>query len=29
MFVQVRGGLLLEASVGTQRYDYFPIPPAP
>ena len=29
MFVQVRGGLLLEASIGTQRYDYFPIPPAP
>ena len=29
MFVQVRGGLLIEASVGTQRYDYFPIPPAP
>ena len=29
MFVQVRGGLLLEASVGTQRYDYFPIPPSP
>ena len=26
MFVQVRGGLLLEASVGTQRYDYFPLP---
>ncbi|MEH6587366.1 MAG: hypothetical protein V7720_12455 [Halioglobus sp.] len=25
MFVQVRGGLLLEASVGTQRYDYFPL----
>jgi lipid-binding SYLF domain-containing protein len=29
MFMQVRGGLLLEASVGTQRYDYFPIPPSP
>lgn len=27
MFVQVRGGLLLEASVGTQRYDYFPLAP--
>lgn len=26
MFVQVRGGLLLEASVGTQRYDFFPLP---
>lgn len=26
MFVQVRGGLLLEASIGTQRYDYFPLP---
>ena len=25
LFVQVRGGLLLEASVGTQRYDYFPL----
>jgi len=25
MFVQVRGGLLLEASVGAQRYDYFPL----
>ncbi|AQA17636.1 hypothetical protein BST95_04680 [Halioglobus japonicus] len=25
MFVEVRGGLLLEASVGTQRYDYFPL----
>jgi lipid-binding SYLF domain-containing protein len=25
MFEQVRGGLLLEASVGTQRYDYFPL----
>lgn len=25
MFVLVRGGLLLEASVGTQRYDYFPL----
>ncbi len=25
MFVQVRGGLLLEASVGTQRYDFFPL----
>jgi len=29
LFVQVRGGLLLEASVGTQRYDFFPLPPAP
>ena len=26
MFVQVKGGLLLEASVGTQRYDFFPLP---
>ena len=26
MFVEVKGGLLLEASVGTQRYDYFPVP---
>jgi lipid-binding SYLF domain-containing protein len=25
MFVQVKGGLLLEASVGTQRYDFFPL----
>jgi hypothetical protein len=25
MFVQVRGGLLLEASVGAQRYQYFPL----
>ena len=25
MFTQLRGGLLLEASVGTQRYDYFPL----
>ena len=25
MFVEVRGGVMLEASVGTQRYDYFPI----
>lgn len=25
MFVQVKGGLLLEASVGSQRYDYFPV----
>ncbi len=25
MFVQVKGGLLLEASVGAQRYDYFPL----
>lgn len=25
MFVEVRGGLMLEASVGTQRYDYFPL----
>jgi lipid-binding SYLF domain-containing protein len=25
MFVHVRGGLLLEASVGTQRYDFFPL----
>lgn len=24
MFVEVKGGLLLEASVGAQRYDYFP-----
>lgn len=30
MFVQVRGGLLVEASVGTQRYDFFPLAePAP
>jgi lipid-binding SYLF domain-containing protein len=29
MFVQVRGGLLLEASVGTQRYDFFPLEQAP
>ena len=28
MFVQVRGGLLLEASVGAQRYDFFPLAPA-
>ena len=28
MFVQVKGGLLLEASVGSQRYDYFPLPEA-
>jgi lipid-binding SYLF domain-containing protein len=28
MFVQVKGGLLLEASVGTQRYDFFPLPEA-
>ncbi|MEP4149095.1 MAG: hypothetical protein ABJL54_17890 [Halioglobus sp.] len=27
MFVQVRGGLLLEVSVGTQRYDFFPLTP--
>ncbi|MEP5569106.1 MAG: hypothetical protein ABJN62_14805 [Halioglobus sp.] len=27
MFVQVRGGLLLEVSVGTQRYDFFPLVP--
>ncbi|MEH6593757.1 MAG: hypothetical protein V7746_26045 [Halioglobus sp.] len=26
MFTQLRGGLLLEASVGTQRYDFFPLP---
>ena len=26
MFVEVKGGLLLEASVGTQRYDYFAVP---
>ena len=26
MFVEVKGGLLVEASVGTQRYDYFPVP---
>ncbi|MGI9330965.1 MAG: hypothetical protein ACR2QB_09655 [Gammaproteobacteria bacterium] len=26
MFVEVKGGLLLEASVGTQRYDYLPVP---
>ena len=25
MFVEVRGGVMLEASVGTQRYDYFPL----
>ena len=25
MFVLVRGGLLLEASIGTQRYDFFPL----
>lgn len=25
MFTQLRGGLLIEASVGTQRYDYFPL----
>lgn len=25
MFVQVKGGLMLEASVGTQRYDFFPL----
>ena len=25
MFTQLRGGLLLEASVGTQRYDFFPL----
>ena len=25
MFAQVRGGLLLEASVGAQRYDFFPL----
>lgn len=25
MFTQVRGGLLLEASVGAQRYDFFPL----
>jgi lipid-binding SYLF domain-containing protein len=29
MFVQVRGGLLLEASVGAQRYDYFPLVTTP
>ncbi len=29
MFVEVRGGLMLEASVGTQRYDYFPLSPTP
>jgi lipid-binding SYLF domain-containing protein len=28
MFVQVKGGILLEASVGTQRYDFFPLPPS-
>jgi len=27
MFVEVRGGLMLEASVGTQRYDFFPLQP--
>ena len=27
MFVQVRGGLLVEASVGAQRYDFFPLAP--
>ena len=26
LFVAVKGGLLLEASVGSQRYDYFPLP---
>lgn len=25
MFAQVKGGLLLEASVGAQRYDFFPL----
>lgn len=25
MFVQLRGGLMIEASVGTQRYDFFPL----
>ncbi|QFU76596.1 hypothetical protein EY643_13535 [Halioglobus maricola] len=25
MFSQVKGGLLLEVSVGTQRYDFFPL----
>ena len=25
MFIQVKGGLILEASVGTQRYDFFPL----
>mgnify|MGYP001481286091 FL=1 len=25
MFVEVKGGLLLEVSVGSQRYDYFPL----
>jgi lipid-binding SYLF domain-containing protein len=25
MFTQLRGGLLLEASVGTQRYDFYPL----
>ena len=25
MFVEVRGGVMLEVSVGTQRYDYFPL----
>lgn len=25
LFVQVKGGLLLEASVGAQRYDVFPL----
>jgi lipid-binding SYLF domain-containing protein len=29
LFVQVRGGLMLEASVGAQRYDYFPLVGAP
>jgi lipid-binding SYLF domain-containing protein len=29
MFVQVRGGLLLEASVGSQRYDFFPLADVP
>ena len=29
MFVQVKGGLMLEASVGTQRYDFFELPPSP
>ncbi|MEP1471586.1 MAG: hypothetical protein ABJK25_11485 [Halieaceae bacterium] len=26
IFIQVKGGLIVEASVGAQRYDFFPIP---
>lgn len=29
VFTQVRLGLLLEASIGAQHYEYFPIPAAP